>query len=404
MPNSLANSRSILLERKRGFSKKANEVKIQSRSLWCSKGLTIKIHSLLAATLLTTASLPYISNTVAQAAPNSDPTNLKVPAEVLANMRPGGISLRYQILNIGPNGAPIGAHVYVIPAGRIKGPNNYHSGALPAAGSPFTRSDIAPGPGSLITDSPYYLELFAPSPNGGKLKSINVVRFIESRDVNGISVTYLEPKLKRGPMLLLGFSSLGTYDITVATFPSGLTSPASIDRFSGGGAGGGGTQLDFTGVDKQGITIVQSKPYTKMYNDKYQSFVWNGQHFAKAALSTSDGKVQTVTEENNGTALTLDEDETLVVRLPDMASTGSVWSLVTIPGMPFRMISESRLPAKAGLVGAPGIHEWRFIARPNSFGQMSYLKLLQLRPFEAGIMDAKLWEVQVSVPASKAAK
>lgn len=114
-------------------------------------------------------------------------------------------------------------------------------------------------------------------------------------------------------------------------------------------------------------------------------------------------KVRIVTEASNGFHVTLGTGDTLVVRLPDTPSTGSVWSLVTIPNSPLRLLSQSQRPAKvpAGFVGASGIHEWKFAASGKaSFGRSTYLKLLQLRPFEKGIGGARLWEIKVIVPAS----
>ena len=110
-----------------------------------------------------------------------------------------------------------------------------------------------------------------------------------------------------------------------------------------------------------------------------------------------------LTEEDNGGALTLQPGDTLVVRLRDAGSTGYLWSLIDIPGMPVRLESQQRTRGNAapGVVGAPGIHEWRFVATAGTFGRTSYLKLLQLRPFAPGVKDATIWEVKVSVPASK---
>lgn len=359
----------------------------------------MRMHPFLVAPFLTAALLPLTSGAPVQASAGTTP---KVPASALAIMKPGGISLRYEKLPLTAGGAPVEAHLYTVPAGHIAGPNPYRGGPAPTPGSPFKRDDIARGPASLITASPFYLDLFMPAAKHGQLKRINSVRFTESRDIDGIMTRFLQPTKKSGPMLLMGFSSLGTYDVTVATFPRGLAAPASVDRFSGGGAGGGGVQLKFDRVDSRGFITVEKKPYTKIYNDRYERFVWNGRHFVKVADVTDPQAPQTriLTETDNGSQVTLNPGEKLVVRLPDMGSTGSVWSLVDIPGMPVRLESQQRTRGNA-MVGAPGVHEWKFIGVVASFEKTTYLKLLQLRPFEAGIANARLWEVKVTVPASR---
>ena len=114
-------------------------------------------------------------------------------------------------------------------------------------------------------------------------------------------------------------------------------------------------------------------------------------------------RVRILTESSNGLKVAMQRNETLIVRLPDKASTGSVWSLVTMPNSPLRLLSQTQRPAKvsAGFVGAPGVHEFKFaVSGRASFARTIYLKLLQLRPFEKGIGGARLWEIKVIVPAS----
>lgn len=122
----------------------------------------------------------------------------------------------------------------------------------------------------------------------------------------------------------------------------------------------------------------------------------------RTVADTAEPEVRVLTMADGNSQITLNPGETFVVHLPDMGSTGSVWSLVDIPGMPVRLESQQRTRGKAapGVVGAPGIHEWKFVGTAAKFGRTSYLKLLQLRPFEAGIATARLWEVKVFVPAS----
>jgi predicted secreted protein len=116
-----------------------------------------------------------------------------------------------------------------------------------------------------------------------------------------------------------------------------------------------------------------------------------------------------VTEADNGSSVTLDAGEVLVVRLKENPSTGYSRALVSFPNMPVRLMSYKMLdaaPATAGaapLVGAPRVGEWRFaVAGEATYGRAIWLKLLTLRPFAKGIDGAGLWEIKVNVPKTPA--
>ena len=115
----------------------------------------------------------------------------------------------------------------------------------------------------------------------------------------------------------------------------------------------------------------------------------------------------TVTDAQNGSALTLKAGETLIVRLNSNPSTGASWAFVDMSQMPIRLVSRRYLAAKpanssdAPIMGGGGIEEWKFVVSGRaSYARSSYLKLLYLRSFEKGIKNARLWEIKVTVPAS----
>ena len=115
------------------------------------------------------------------------------------------------------------------------------------------------------------------------------------------------------------------------------------------------------------------------------------------------GTTKVVGETAKGQTIALASGDILIVRLPENPTTGYSWALVQMPQMPIRLLDQkySTAPHAAGMTGVGGTHYWRFIANGKvSFSRGTYLKLLSLRPFEKGIGDAKLWEIQVTIPAA----
>ena len=130
---------------------------------------------------------------------------------------------------------------------------------------------------------------------------------------------------------------------------------------------------------------------------------------AKLEANNPEKPEKVVTEADNGSTVTLNASEVLVVRLEDNPSTGYSRALVSFPDMPIRLVSHqmvAQAPASVNgtpVVGAPSIHEWKFVvAGQAAFGRTAWLKFLRLRPFDKGIDTAGLWEIKVTVPQSPA--
>ena len=131
----------------------------------------------------------------------------------------------------------------------------------------------------------------------------------------------------------------------------------------------------------------------------------NAEPAAPSSSDRANGVEKVVTEADNGSSVTLNLGEVLVVRLKETPATGFSRALVAFPDMPVRLLSHqllSQAPVAAGgapVVGAPRIGEWKFVASDEaSFGRAVWLKFLQLRPFAKGVDSNGLWEIKVTVP------
>lgn len=113
------------------------------------------------------------------------------------------------------------------------------------------------------------------------------------------------------------------------------------------------------------------------------------------------------TQASNGSTVTLQKDQILVVRLPENASTGYSRAFVTFPDMPISPLSHQTLAASPAtgvpLVGVPKMVEWKFrVEGESKTDRAVWLKFLNLRPFAKGVETSGLWEIKVVVPPTTA--
>lgn len=107
-------------------------------------------------------------------------------------------------------------------------------------------------------------------------------------------------------------------------------------------------------------------------------------------------------------AVTLAAGDTLVVHLAIKSATASVWHLVYGPEEMLRLSGEPRTlyPPTHGIVvytGGPAVQEFRFIATgpKESYVKGAWLRFLFLDPFTDNVKDAKLWQLQYTVKATR---
>ncbi len=124
------------------------------------------------------------------------------------------------------------------------------------------------------------------------------------------------------------------------------------------------------------------------------------------SVSVAQARTITVTEANAEKTVTLHQGDTLVVRISSNRTTGYGWNVVYEPAGPLHLVGGTYVvPArrKTGppMVGVPGMEVFRFtVPKAASFGQGGWLRLLYLRPFAAGVKDARLWEIKYSIVAA----
>jgi inhibitor of cysteine peptidase len=98
--------------------------------------------------------------------------------------------------------------------------------------------------------------------------------------------------------------------------------------------------------------------------------------------------------EDNGTEITLQEGQVLVITLPGNPSTGYSWVLADSEGAIVRQVGEPEFKADSELVGAPGTLTLRFEAVEE--GEME-LTLEYQRPWETDVEPLETFTAYVTV-------
>lgn len=131
--------------------------------------------------------------------------------------------------------------------------------------------------------------------------------------------------------------------------------------------------------------------------------------FAFALLApAAQAKTVAVTDAQNGKAVTLFAGDTLVVHLAIKSAAASEWHVVYGPEGMLRLNGQPRYlypPTHTILVysGGPAILEFRFTVSGSkqSYVKGAWLRFLFLDPFEPGVKDAKLWQLQYTIKATQ---
>jgi inhibitor of cysteine peptidase len=98
--------------------------------------------------------------------------------------------------------------------------------------------------------------------------------------------------------------------------------------------------------------------------------------------------------DDNGTEITLQKGQVLVITLPGNPSTGYSWVMVDPEGAILRQVGEPEFKADSELVGAPGTLTLRFEAVEE--GQMD-LTLEYQRPWETDVDPLETFTADVTV-------
>src|SRR5262249_12447990 len=146
-------------------------------------------------------------------------------------------------------------HHYVVPKGRNPEFANMR-GTTPPSG-PITRDEITPGP--ILKSSPFYLDLYALA-DGKPTTRLQSVSYDDEGDFAAMNVKYLQPKVKRGPILLLecGYSHWKHW--VLAGFPDGVRGKRSfVQDFLFGGEGDQYLIQTFDKTDSRGFLQVNEE-------------------------------------------------------------------------------------------------------------------------------------------------
>jgi len=90
---------------------------------------------------------------------------------------------------------------------------------------------------------------------------------------------------------------------------------------------------------------------------------------------------RTVEEGDNGQTIEVAIGDTVEVRLPETASTGFRWHVVSSGDPVCAIAADTRVPPGSAKPGAPGVHQWRLEARKAGDGEF---KLAYRRFWESG--------------------
>ena len=90
---------------------------------------------------------------------------------------------------------------------------------------------------------------------------------------------------------------------------------------------------------------------------------------------------RTVTEADNGQTIEVAIGDTLDITLPETASTGFSWQVVSACDPTCAVAADTRTPPGTAKPGAPGAHHWRLEAKRAGEGEF---KVAYRRPWESG--------------------
>jgi predicted secreted protein len=113
----------------------------------------------------------------------------------------------------------------------------------------------------------------------------------------------------------------------------------------------------------------------------------------------SDGQTVTLTDADNGHAVTLHSGDSLIVRLAAHVDGGFTWHIVWAASRDLLVLQSDHYDPP-GMVGGTGTRIFRFSVRPmaQSGTQLAeWLRFLELRPFEKGVTTPNLFQVHVTV-------
>ena len=131
------------------------------------------------------------------------------PGAVRKTMKSGGLSLSWQQFPLGPNGAPLGVHLYCVPPPGTK------------------RDDLGPGT-TLKASSPFFCEIWSLAP----LQKLSSALFYEDGDTRPLTLAWVDESRKSVPVLKFRFGVGDVGEWRLVLFPQGALKPPVVQSFT----------------------------------------------------------------------------------------------------------------------------------------------------------------------------
>jgi inhibitor of cysteine peptidase len=98
---------------------------------------------------------------------------------------------------------------------------------------------------------------------------------------------------------------------------------------------------------------------------------------APTETTTAPAREYVFNETNNGEAVDVPTDSTIIIRLEENPTTGYSWNVTSSQGLEY--VNDTFIPPETQLVGAGGVHEWEYRALEVGDAEFS---AVYMRPFE----------------------
>lgn len=198
-----------------------------------------------------------------------------IPPAVRSHRKPGGISLRFIKQSI--EGETVYLHSYVIPKGPNQDFENY-VGRKPGIG-PITRDEILQGM-PILESSPFFIDLFAEA--GGSWQLLHSLSYLDEGDSSKILVKYLQPRTRRGPILLLTRTNPHWKRWVLLGFPEGIRGKQTLvqDFLYGSEGNFFYTEQKFEKTDSRGFLVIEEETREGEENKPQRvTYRWDGERF-----------------------------------------------------------------------------------------------------------------------------
>lgn len=207
---------------------------------------------------------------LAQVAPDAEPTPVPAPSAALVLMPKGAISLQTKSFKV-PTGDVL-LHLYTIPGARSP---ELEAITGEKRTGPIKRDDISIGPS--LNPSRFFMDVF--SKQGATLRRLNSVPFIENKDAAEITMRWLVPAKKQGPVVVMHYGYSHWHEWVLLIFPQGFSGPVTVQEFFWGGEGDSSAIQRLDGIDKNGRMMIAEEETEEGRTTK-RSYFWDGVEFS----------------------------------------------------------------------------------------------------------------------------